>query len=84
MADRAGVRNSSPANHIPKQTQPTAPVDNQRFSPVLANRIRELAYDVRRIGFGSRGDAESVAIDKDCIAVELSSLAGRLDGRTAP
>ena len=81
MADRAGVRNSSPINHIPKQTATTAPVENQRFSPVLANRIRELARDVRRIGRGHRCDAESIAIDKDCIAVELGRLAGRLDRR---
>ena len=83
MADRAGVQKPSPINQIPKQTPTAAPVDNQRFSPMLANRIRELAGDVRRIGRGRRCDAESIAIDKDCIAVELARLAGRLDRRAA-
>lgn len=83
MADRAGVQNSSPISQIRKQTPVTAPVDNQRFSPMLANRIRELASDVRRIGRGRRCDAESIAIDKDWIAVELGRLAGRLDRRAA-
>jgi hypothetical protein len=50
---------------------------------MLANRIRELACDVRRIGHGRRCDAESIAIDKDFIAVELGRLAWRLDRRAA-
>ena len=83
MADSAGVRNSSPVNQIPRQTQATTPIDKQRFSPMLANRIRELACDVRRIGHGRRCDAESIAIDKDFIAVELGRLAWRLDRRAA-
>lgn len=83
LADRAGVRNSSPINQIAEQTPAPPPVDNQRVSPLLANRIRELAGDVRRIGRGRRCDAESIAIDKDCIAVELGRLACRLDRRAA-
>lgn len=83
MAEGVGLQKSSKFNHLRKQTLSSATVENQRFVPSLANRIRELAREVRSIGRGRRCDAESIAIDKDCIAVELGSLARRLEGRAA-
>jgi hypothetical protein len=50
----------------------------------VSDALRELARDVRRIGRGRRGDAESIAIDKEHIAHELRRLAGRLDRRATP
>lgn len=81
MAEGVGLQKSSTFSHLRKQTASTATVENQRVSATLANRIRELAKEVRSIGRGRRCDAESIAIDKDCIAVELGRVAGRLDRR---
>jgi len=64
-----------------KRFSGTSPKPPEQSREVLANRIRELAREVRSIGRGRRCDAESIAIDKDCIAVELGRLAGRLDRR---
>jgi hypothetical protein len=88
------ARQSSNINDLGEGLGKCRAVDRKRFSgaspkppeqsrEVLANRIRELACDVRRIGRGRRCDAESIAIDKDCIAVELGSLARRLERRAA-
>ena len=47
---------------------------------VAADRLRELARDVRRIGDPFRHDPEAIAAAKDEIAFELVRLARRLEG----
>lgn len=43
--------------------------------PTVSRRLNELARDVRRIGDGYRSDPEAIAIQKDTIARELTTLA---------
>jgi len=43
------------------------------------DRLRELAYQVRRIGCGFRADPETIAIQKDEIAADLAQLARDLE-----
>lgn len=80
LADRAGRRGDNDFKPLQKQTTTYAAVEVQRFSGPLANRVRELSRDVRRIGHGARCDPESIAIDKESISIELNRLAGRLEG----
>jgi len=43
--------------------------------PPLSERLREIAADVRRIGYGWRDSPEAVAIQKDDVAKRLAALA---------
>jgi len=45
----------------------------------LSDRLRELAADVRRIGYGWRDDPEAVAIQKDEVSKRLTALAREVD-----
>ena len=72
----AGANRANSDNRSSKNNAVTMPAVQG-----VGNLLRALAHDVRRIGRGHRCDAESIAIDKDCIAMELGRLAGRLDRR---
>jgi hypothetical protein len=45
----------------------------------LADELRELSRDVRRLGNGFRVDPETIAIEKDAVAVRLLGLARELE-----
>jgi hypothetical protein len=45
----------------------------------MADQLRGLARDVRRIGRSGRGDPESVAIDKDDVAHRLARMARAME-----
>lgn len=47
----------------------------------LADELRRLAIDVRRIGCGYRADPEAIASAKSEIAGRLTSLARELEAR---
>jgi len=44
-------------------------------APVLAERLRDLAWRVRRIGDGIRANPEAVCIAKDEVSKELRRIA---------
>jgi hypothetical protein len=50
-------------------------------APRHADRLRELAYRVRKLGICGRTTPESVLVEKEQVAVELRRLARELERR---
>jgi len=83
MVGPAGLPEDREIRHLRRQTCESPVTESHGVSDTLANRLRDLARDVRRIGCGLRSDPEAIAIAKDVIAAELAGLARRVDGGAA-
>jgi hypothetical protein len=57
----------------------TAPIEPKGESGALANRVRQVAGSVRRLGSAFRADPETLVIERERIEGELLSIARQID-----